>query len=115
MKSVRHVASSLLVLIAVAGCASTTVTERQTYQGEKVARPGRIIVHDFAATPADIPAWSAAAGGYAPPSTPQTPEAVETGRRLGAQVAQELVTEIQAMGLPAVRAAGQPARRSVTS
>jgi hypothetical protein len=99
----------VLVLLAVAGCASTTVTERQTYQGEKVARPGRIIVHDFAATPADIPAWSAAAGGYAPPSTPQTPEAVETGRRLGAQVAQELVTEIQAMGLPAVRAAGQPA------
>jgi hypothetical protein len=109
MKSFRRVASSLLVLIAVAGCASTKVTERQRYEGEKLARPGRIIVYDFAATPADIPAWSAAAGEYAQPSTSQSMEAVEMGRQLGAQVAEELVMEIRAMGLPAVRAAGQPA------
>ncbi len=109
MKSFIRIASSLLVLVVVAGCASTKVTGRQTYQGEKLARPSRIIVHDFVATPADIPAWSAAAGGYAQPSTPQTAEAVKTGRRLGAQVAEVLVTEIRAMGLPAVRAAGQPA------
>jgi len=85
------------------------VTGSRDYQGERLARPDRIIVHDFAATPADIPAWSAAAGRHAPPSTPQTAEAIETGRNLGAQVAKELVAEIQNMGLPAVLTAGQPA------
>ncbi len=109
MKSFSRVALCLFALVALAGCASTKVTERQYYQGERVARPDRIIVHDFAATPADIPAWSAAAGRHAAPSTPQTAEAIETGRNLGAQVAKQLVAEIRDMGLPAVLAAGQPA------
>jgi hypothetical protein len=111
VNSFRRVASSLLVLIAVAGCASTKLTERQRYHGEKLARPDRIIVHDFAAAPADIPAWSDAASRYAQPSTPPSAKEIETGRRLGAQVAEELVTEIRNMGLPAVRAAGEPAPR----
>lgn len=98
----------LLIMIAMTGCPSTKVTERQRYDGEKLARPGRIIVHDFAATPADIPSWSVSAGRYAQPGTPQTPEVIRTGRQLGSQVAAKLVTEIREMGLPAVRAAGQP-------
>ena len=103
--------SALVALVALFGCASTKVTESRDYQGERVARPDRIIVHDFAATPADIPAWSAAAGRHAAPSTPQTAEMIETGRELGAQVAKELVAEIRGMGLPAVSAAGQAAPR----
>jgi len=99
----------LFALVALAACASTKVTGSQSYQGERLARPDRIIVHDFAATPADIPAWSAAVGRQAAPSTPQTEEAIETGRKLGAQVAKELVAEIRDMGLPAVLAAGQSA------
>ena len=97
MKSFSRVASCLFALVAVAACTSTKVTGSQNYQGERLARPDRIIVHDFAATPADIPAWSAAAGRYAAPSTPQTAEAIETGRKLGAQVAKELVAEIRDM------------------
>ncbi len=108
MKSFGRVALCLFALVALAGCASTKVTESRDYQRGRVARPDRIIVHDFAATPADIPAWSAAAGRHAAPSTPQTQEAIETGRNLGAQVAKELVAEIRDMGLPAVLAAGQP-------
>jgi hypothetical protein len=42
----------------MAGCASTEITERQRYEGAKLARPDRIIVHDFAATPADVHADS---------------------------------------------------------
>ena len=98
MKSFSRVAVGLFALVALAGCASTKVTESRIYQGERLARPDRIIVHDFAATPADIPAWSAAAGRHAAPSTPQTAEAIETGRELGAQVAKELVAEIRDMG-----------------
>jgi hypothetical protein len=40
-----------------------------------------------------------------------TPEEVTTARKLGAEVARNLVTEIQNMGLPAVLAAGQPTPR----
>ncbi len=109
MKSFSRVALCLFALVALAGCASTKVTGSRNYQGERLARPDRIIVHDFAATPADIPSWSAAVGRHAAPSTPQTAEAIETGRKLGAQVAKELVAEIRDMGLPAVLAAGQPA------
>jgi hypothetical protein len=42
---------------------------------------------------------------------PQTAEEIDDGRKLGAQVAKELVAEIRGMGLPAVQAAGQPAPR----
>ncbi|WP_434130565.1 patatin-like phospholipase family protein [Methylocaldum sp. GT1BB] len=94
-------------LAILSGCASSDVTTRQPYTGERVARPDRIIVHDFAATSADVPAGSALAGRSAEHPTPQTAEQIETGRQLGAHVAKELVAEIRDMGLPAVRAAGR--------
>jgi hypothetical protein len=110
MNSLGRFAACLFAPLVVAGCASTTVTSRDPYVGERIARPDRIIVHDFAATAADIPAGSQARQ-YAAPSTPPKPEEIELGRKLGAQVAQELVAEIRGMGLPAVRASGQPAPR----
>jgi Domain of unknown function (DUF4410) len=104
-------ASCWLILVTIAGCASMKVTEHQAYEGPKRPRPDRIIVHDFAATPADLPPWSDAAKRHAEPSTPRSEQEIEVGRQLGSQVAKELVQEIQDMGLPAVRAAGQPAPR----
>jgi len=111
MKFLRRVGPCVLALVVVGGCASTKVVARDTYEGPRIARPDRIIVHDFAATPADIPAGSARAGQYAQPSTPPSPQELDLGRKLGAQVAKELVADIQGMGLPAVQAAGQPAPR----
>lgn len=111
MKPLNRTASSLLALVVLTGCASTKVTARDPYVGEKIPRPDRIIVYDFAATPADIPAESALAGHTAQHTTPQTAEQIEVGRKLGAQVAKELVAEIQDMGLPATLAAGQAAPR----
>ena len=104
-------AALLLALVVVAGCASTEVTERQRYEGAQLARPDRIIVHDFTADPADAPPESAFAAQMAGAGTP-TPEQLEVGRRLGAQVAKELVADLQGMGLPAVWAAGQPPPRA---
>jgi len=106
-----RVAACLFALVVLAGCVSTSVTARQPYVGEWIARPDRIIVHDFATTPADVPAGSAVAGQYAHHSTPQTAQEIDVGRKLGAEVAKELVAEIRGMGLPAVQAAGQPAPR----
>lgn len=101
----------VVALVLVAGCATTKVTERQYYEGSKLARPDRIIVHDISATPEDIPAGSVIAGQVAGHTMQQTPEQIATGRKLGAEIAKDLVAEIQSWGLPAVRAPGQPAPR----
>ncbi len=112
MKALSPVVLWLFVAVVVTGCASSDVTERRSYAGdEKIARPNSIIVYDFAASPADVWSDSAIAHRYARHSTPQTMEEIEVGRKLGAQVAQQLVAEVRNMGLPAVRAAGQPAPR----
>ena len=100
MKAVTSIALCVLVLVVAAGCASTKVVGRDSKIGtEKIARPDRIYVYPFAATPADIPSWSAAAKRYAQPSEPPTPEELEVGRKVGGLVAKELVTEIAKMGL----------------
>jgi hypothetical protein len=75
--------------------------------GPAIARPNRIIVYDFAATPADVPVGSAVVGDDTAVS-PMTPEQIAVARKLGAEVARDLVTQIQNMGLPAVLATGAP-------
>jgi hypothetical protein len=110
MKPLSRATSWSLALLLMAGCASTEVTERERYEGAQLARPDRIIVHDFTANPAEVPSGSAFTAEMADVGEP-TPEQIEVGRKLGAQVASELVTELRDMGLPAVRAAGQPPPR----
>jgi hypothetical protein len=98
--------ASLCALLLLAACAGTDVTSRQAYEGDKLPRPDRIIVHDFGNTPADVPPGSALA---AQPAVSETAAEAEIAQKLGAQIAEELVADLQGMGLPAVRAAGQPA------
>jgi hypothetical protein len=109
MTSAVRVAPWLFAVVIVAGCATTEVTDRQMYTGDRLPRPGRIIVYDFAATRADLPRWSRAAERYSQQVDSPTTEAIEAGRQLGATVAAELVQKIQEMGLNAVRVGGQPA------
>ena len=73
----------LIALIAALACTSTKVTDREKYQGKRLARPDRIIVHDFAVAAAELPAWSEARDRVAAPSKPRTREEVATGRQLG--------------------------------
>jgi hypothetical protein len=108
---IADAAAWLVAAVVVAGCASTEVTERERYEGAKLARPDRIIVYDFTADPADIPPESAFAAQLAGARTPP-PQQVALGRKLGAQVAKELVADLQGMGLPVVPAAGQPPPRA---
>jgi hypothetical protein len=111
MKTFSRAAPWVFALLVLAGCASTNVTERQAYAGEKLARPDRIIVYDFAATPDEVHAESALPTATAGAATPQTPKDIEEGRKLGAEVARQLVVDLQNMGLPAVQAVGQPPPR----
>jgi len=109
MNTFIRFASCLLVLALAVGCASTEVTKQSMMNAEEIPRPDRIYVYPFASTPADIPSWSAVAGRYAQPSVPPTPEELEAGRKLGALVAKELVTAINAMGMFAIEGNHQSA------
>ena len=105
MKSYANAIGLLVGVAILAGCASTTIT-RQTAMtfAPGLARPNQIWVYDFVAASSDMPAGSSLAGQVGAPSTPPTPEEIETGREYGAMIAQELVKDIQAMGMPAIEA-----------
>jgi len=101
MRPLRASVACLFALVVLAGCTSTKITSNQSnIEGEKIARPGRILVNDFAASPADVPPDSVIAGELGP-HVEQSEEDLETGRKLGAAVAERLVERITEMGLPA--------------
>jgi len=109
VKTSLRIAASLVAVVVLAACAKTQVTGRQTlYQG-KLARPDHIFVYDFAATPQDVPSDSALANHPSVASVPQTPQQIELGREIGADVAKALVSDIVAMGLPAERGTNESA------
>jgi len=105
-QSIIVIATGAALLLA--GCSSTEVTKRQAYEGDTLPRPDRIIVHDFTADPDKVPPQSSFANQSADTLTP-TSEQREVGQKLGAEIAKELVADLKDMGLPAVRAEGQPA------
>lgn len=98
------VVSCLFALLVAAGCASTKVTNRQQDVTGKIPRPGRIWVYDFVATAADLPADSALAGEGDVDTTPQTAEQIAEGKKLGAEIANQLAEQIRGMGLPGAQA-----------
>lgn len=77
MQHLPKILTALAWLLLLQGCASTTVTERHSYQGPKLSRPSHIYIEDFTG-------GSNASGG-----------------RLGALVADRLVSRLSEMGLPA--------------
>ena len=93
----------LLLLLPFGVCAGTKVTERHEIVFSEIPKPAQIWVYDFAATAGDVPAESALAGQHAEHSTPQSPEQIAAGRKLGAEIAADLVEDIRAMGMPAAR------------
>lgn len=110
MKARGRIAPLVFALAILAGCASAELTFDEPYAGERLARPDRILVDDFAATPAEAPADSAVAAQAEGPA-PQTTEEIELGRKLGAEIARQLAENLRAMDLPALQAKGQPPPR----
>ncbi len=95
--------AGLLAMVVAAGCAHTKITSRDELVTGKIARPDTIWVYDFAATLSDVRPESALAGMASEHRTPQTPEQIATGRKLGSIVATELIAKIQFMGMQAKR------------
>lgn len=96
------VATSLLTAIFLTGCASTTVSDRQQLVTGQLPKPAHIWVCDFAASASDLPAESVLAGHPSLDTTPQTPEQIAAGQKLGADIASELVADINKLGMPAL-------------
>src|SRR5260221_11248120 len=104
MRSCRRLVLCLIAIVAAAGCASTNVTQQTPMSKLGLARPNQIWVYNFVTNRSDMPADSSIGGQVGAPSTPPTSEQMEQGRQLGALIAQELVADINAMGLSAVQA-----------
>jgi len=98
--------TTTLALLLLGGCAKTTTTQEQYYEGPRLAQPARILVYDFAGSAADLPAGYRMA--VAAPAADQSADDLSLGRKLGAEIAKDLVSDLQGMGLPAVGANGQP-------
>ena len=109
MNRTTVLAACLLAITLAAGCAQTNVSNRESaIASEIIAKPARAIVYDFASTHAGIPPDSALAGLYRERTTPQTPEEIALGRRLGTMVSARLVEELNKNGIAATAAATGP-------
>lgn len=97
-------AVALMYFLLIGGCATTKITDREEINRGQLPRPTQIWVYDFAATSSDVPDESALNGLTGEHSTPQTPQQIATGRRVGSEIALELVSRINAMGLAAEHA-----------
>ncbi len=99
----------LLAVFILIGCAPTQVKTVNEYSG-KLARPDRIFVYDFAASPDDVDTSKGVISELQGLVTkePRSKEEKAVGRHVANALAKELVKEIQSFGLPAERAAGTP-------
>jgi hypothetical protein len=97
------VACSILMAFA-SGCSSTN-SGQNTHRAGQLPRPERVIVYDFASSPYEVSADSRFSANYVPEAPAPTPQQSALGREIGGKVAAQLVEEINAMGVPAVRGA----------
>jgi Domain of unknown function (DUF4410) len=91
----------------LAASASADITDRKQLVTGPLPQPGNILVYNFVATAADVPADSPLAHQPDVDTSSQTDEQIAEGRKLGEEIAAELVKEIQAMGMPAQVATAQ--------
>jgi hypothetical protein len=100
-----------LVLLVAVGCGSSKVQVQDEYAGKRLPRPDKILVYDFAVSPDDVKTTRGVGlelEKLLKRGTPKTAKEIEVGRKVAAAFSQELVKEIQKMGLAAERAADFP-------
>jgi hypothetical protein len=81
LRNLATIVAGLFLMVVAAGCASTEITSRDRLVTERLPRPAHIWVYDFAATAADVPAYSALAGQNSEDAASQTAEHMETGQQ----------------------------------
>lgn len=98
---IATILSCLIAMALAAGCASTKVTDREQLVTGHIPKPDHILVYNFVATAADVPADSVLASEPDLDTTPQTAEQIAEGQKLGSEIAAQLVEQILALGMPA--------------
>jgi len=93
----------------LAGCASTDVTPGSEYQGN-LPQPQQVLVYNFAVSPDEVQLNSGIGADLQNlvAKTPRTEQEQTIGWQVSDALASHLVSEIQALGLPAQRASGSP-------
>jgi len=96
-KAMPVLAGALFTVMVLTGCASTKVTSGSKWCTRCCRGPITSWLHDFGATPAEVPADSTLAGQGSAPATPPTPEQAALAREWGVAIAAQLVEEIRKM------------------
>jgi len=90
-------------VVCVAGC--TTIQTQNDYSGGPIPKPARIIVNDFAYSPDQVKLDSGITAEIAEAASGETrnEQELDVGRKVSIALSDELVKEIEAMGLSAER------------
>lgn len=110
MKISRHTMSVGLAGIFAVSLLTVHASTKETHDAlvtAEIPRPGQIWVYDFAATDSDVPADSALADTASTDDASQTAEHIALGRKLGVELATELVQQINALGMSAQKAGAE--------
>lgn len=97
---------ALAVTSLLVGCASTDATVVESSPDRPISRPDRILVYDVAGTEADAADDPSIEGRFSSREEPLTEAQIEVGRKLGGEIAKQIVEELRELGLPAERGTG---------
>ncbi|MDY0881498.1 DUF4410 domain-containing protein [Dongia soli] len=109
MTHIRMAIVALAFLCSACGSTSTDYVQKAATD-TKLPYPQRILVYDFAVTTSEIPADNAAVDtlSVAIDNPHSTPENLALAHQIAGVLAQELVTQLKDLGLPAQRWSGPP-------
>jgi hypothetical protein len=96
---------TLVALLLAAAYAPTRVGSAQAYAGELLPRPTQVLVREFAVSPGQVSLDRGISSRLlqAMSGVPQSTAEAESGQRVAATLADQLVAELQRNGLPAQR------------
>jgi hypothetical protein len=101
--------TALLALFVVGGCAPTQVNTISRYNGP-VAKPNNVLVYNFAVSPDEVELDRGISARIEElvKKTPRTKEERAVGHKVAEALATHMVKELNAIGVPAMRAYGRP-------
>ena len=96
----------ILIALLVTGCAGADVRKEDTrLRSQTIAKPGRVLVDNFASGAPIAPEGSAIHAYNAGRPALPSPNAVNANRRLGTLITKHLISHLKRRGIPAVAAA----------